>query len=254
MASEDRFGYEWDRYSDIYPDYEQQFLNWISPLGSEDFIGKDILDAGCGMGRNSYYALQYGAQSVMAFDADMRSVQAARKNLGDFSNSEILLMNIYDFNDENRYDLIFSIGVIHHLEDPKLALKNLIRALKPGGEILFWVYSYEGNEWIKKYISPIRERLLSRLPISSLHFITYFISIPLYYFIKIFPEANSYIAQISRFSFPHVHSIVFDQLLPKVANYWTKDQVLSMVENLDLSHISIQSPPNKMGWTLVGKK
>ena len=60
MASEDRFGYEWDKYSDIYPDYEQQFLNWISPLDSEDFIGKDILDAGCGMGRNSYYALQYG--------------------------------------------------------------------------------------------------------------------------------------------------------------------------------------------------
>ena len=77
MASEDRFGYEWDRYSDIYPEYEQQFLNWISPLDSEDFIGKDILDAGCGMGRNSYYALQYGAKYVTAFDAEMRSVQAS---------------------------------------------------------------------------------------------------------------------------------------------------------------------------------
>ena len=254
MASEDRFGYEWDRYSDIYPDYEQQFLNWISPLGSEDFIGKDILDAGCGMGRNSYYALQYGAQSVMAFDADMRSVKAARKNLADYSNSEILLMNIYDLNYENRFDLIFSIGVLHHLEKPKQALKRMMHALKPGGVLVLWVYSFEGNAWIEKYISPIRKKFLSRLPISFLNYITYLVSIPFYLSIKITTPTNAYIDQISHFSFFHVHQIIFDQFLPEVANYWTKEEVLLLVNDLHLSNVSIKSPPNKMGWTIIGKK
>ena len=254
MGSEDRFGYEWGRYSDIFPEYEKQFLNWIKPLGTNGFEGKDILDAGCGMGRNSYYALLYGAKFVTAFDADKRSVQVARKNLSDFPNTEILLMDIYDLDYKDRFDLIITIGVIHHLENPKLALSKLIRALKPDGEILFWVYSFEGNEWIKKYISPIREKFLSKLPISYLHSITYLISIPFYFYIRIFPETNSYIAQISRFSFTHVHTIVFDQLLPKVANYWTKDQVYSLVENLGLSNVSVESPQNKMGWILIGKK
>ena len=40
MASEDRFGYEWQRYSTIFPEYENQFNNWISPLKSKDLLEK----------------------------------------------------------------------------------------------------------------------------------------------------------------------------------------------------------------------
>ena len=68
MASEDRFGYEWGKYSDILPQYETQFNNWIYPLSKEDFKNKAIFDAGCGMGRNSYFALRYGAKSVVGID------------------------------------------------------------------------------------------------------------------------------------------------------------------------------------------
>ena len=35
--------------------------------------GKDILDAGCGIGRNTYWPISYGAKSAIAFDMDDRT-------------------------------------------------------------------------------------------------------------------------------------------------------------------------------------
>ncbi len=254
MASEDRFGYEWGKYFKILPQYESQFNNWIYPLNKEDLKNKDILDAGCGMGRNSFYALQYGANSVTGIDNDEISVNAARANLIQYKNSEILQRSIYEVEFKNKFDLIFSIGVIHHLENPNFAIKKLIDALQPNGVILIWVYSYEGNEWIKKFVSPIRNNITSKLPIEFLHFLTYFISIPFYLILKLINPSTRYYKQIAKFSFKHLHSIIFDQLLPEIANYWTKEEALSLLNNEKLTDISINHPPNGMGWTVVGRK
>ena len=72
MASQERFGFEWKIYSSIEPNHEIQFKRWVYPLSEKDFFGKDVLDAGCGMGRNSYWPLKWGAKSVTAFDFDKK--------------------------------------------------------------------------------------------------------------------------------------------------------------------------------------
>lgn len=254
MASEDRFGYEWRKYSTILPEYEKQFQNWITPFKPKDFNGYDILDAGCGMGRNTYFALKYGAKSVMGIDNDEGSVSAAQENVAEFENALINLKSIYELDYKDEFDLVISIGVIHHLEYPELALKKLIGALRPGGVILIWVYSLEGNEWIEKLVSPIRKKITSKLPISFLHHLTYVLSIPFFIYLKIFNTQNKYYQQISQFSFNHLHSIIFDQLLPEIAHYWTKKEACSLLKQSDLREISIHKPPNGMGWTVIGKK
>lgn len=254
MSSSERFGFEWNKYSAIDKNYEDQLKNWISPLTPGDFSGKKILDAGCGMGRNSYWALKWGAAEVTAFDFDQRSVDAAKKNLADFKNAEVIFRSIYEISWQNEFDLAFSIGVIHHLADPKMALSNLIRSLRPGGKLLIWVYSYEGNEWIVRYVDPIRKNITSKLPLGLVHFLSYFVSLPLYAFVKIFKGPSEYFKQLSGFEFYHVHSIVFDQLIPDVANYWKKEEINDIFSGLDLSKFDIYQPPNKCGWTVIGKK
>src|SRR3990167_3644553 len=114
MASQDRFGYEWNKYSEILPAYEEQFLRWIYPVDKHFFQKKTVLDAGCGMGRNAYWALEYGAEKVVAFDDDERSLAAARKALSEFQNARVERGNIETFQTPERFDLVFSIGVIHH--------------------------------------------------------------------------------------------------------------------------------------------
>jgi len=254
MASEERFGYEWKKYSTILPDYEGQFQNWISPLKPEDLQGYDILDAGCGMGRNSYFALKYGAKSVMGIDNDERSVSVAKENLTEFDNATINLKSIYELDYKNKFDIIFSIGVIHHLKYPELAIKKLVGALRPRGTILIWVYSYEGNEWIQNIITPIRRVITSKLPISLLHYITYILSIPFFLCLKLFKSEHPYYKQISKFSLGHLHSIIFDQLLPEIAHYWTKEEAYSLFKKNNLRAVSIHKPPNEMGWTMIGRK
>jgi len=254
MSSEERFGYEWDKYSQIDENYQNQFKNWVFPLNPDDFRGKKILDAGCGMGRNSYWSLKWGASFLTVFDHDQRSVAAARKTLKDFSNVEVLYQNIYGLKSVNEYDLAFSIGVIHHLENPKQAVKNLVRSLKSGGKLVLWVYSRVGYELVLKLINPLRKNITSKLPLPVVHLISYFFSIPLWLFIKIFRGPSGYLKQLSTFKFWHLHSIVFDQLIPRVANYWTREEVENLLKGLNLKDIDIHQPPNGNGWTIIAKK
>ncbi len=251
-GSTDRFGYEWNKYGQIVPEYEAQFLKWIFPLSKKDFVNKIVMDAGCGMGRNSFWSLKYGAKKVISFDYDYRTVDAAKKNLLKFDNSKVFFGSIYNVHYENEFDISFSIGVIHHLKKPREAVKALVKATKKGGIVLIWVYGYEGNEWIVKYVNPLR-KITSRLPSSITHTIGYALSIPLYSYIKLFWPKHPYLRQLSNFRFWHVNSIVFDQLTPRIANYWTKEEASSLFEEQGLKNIRAYRV-NKNSWTIIGEK
>lgn len=253
MASQERFGYEWGKYSSIDPNHEEQFIKWISPLNEKDFAGKDVLDAGCGMGRNSYWPLKWGAGSVTAFDFDKRSVESARRNLSEFKNAEVFYGSIYGLDIKNKFDIAFSIGVIHHLADPRKAIENMIASIKSGGKVLIWVYGYEGNEWIVKFINPVRKLFTSHIPPFLLNWLTCFISIPFFVYIKIFPVKHPYMKQLKNFGFRHIHYIILDQLLPKIANYWRREEVRDLFERQGLVNIEI-FPCNGNSWTAIAIK
>lgn len=254
MASSERFGYEWDNYDSNVPEYENKFRGWIAPLGPGDFRGKDVLDVGCGMGRNSYWALSYDAKSLTAIDADVRSVAAARRTLAEFKNAHVELSSIYDFNAQEQFDIVFCIGVLHHLEDPRDALVRMVAALRPGGTLAVWVYGYEGNEWIVRFVDPVRKHITSKLPLPLVHFLTYFCSVPLYLFVRLFRGPSAYLEQLSRTPFWYIHTTVFDQLIPSVAHYWKKGEVETLFSGLGLSQVDIHAPENKSGWIIIARK
>jgi len=254
MASQDRFGYEWSRYSSLDPNYEGQFWNWVAPLSAKDFAGKRVIDAGCGMGRNSYWALRAGAKEVLAFDYNESSLDSARKTLAEYKNVKIQFLDIHKIPFENEFDVAMSIGVIHHLEDSALALKGLFKSLVVGGTLVIWVYSKEGYEWVPKYINPIRKHITSKLPLVIVEAVSFVLSIPLYLFVKLAKPRSSYLRQLGSFGLAHIRSIVFDQLIPTIANYWTKEQVKQLFTDSGIKNFNIYRPSNENGWTVVAKK
>jgi len=147
---------------------------------------------------------------------------------------------------------VFSIGVIMFLENPHVAIQKLVNAAKKGGTVLIWVYAHEGNEWIVKYINPIRS-ITSRLPLRMTDIFARLLSIPLYVFLKSIPQRHPYFRQLSKNKFWHIHSIVFDQLIPRVANYWEREEALSLFEGKGLENIQIHRV-NENSWTVLGKK
>lgn len=249
-SSSSRFGYEWQKYSQLLPQHKEQFDKWTCLLSRDYFKDKEVLDAGGGMGRNSYWCLQYGADKVVLFDNDDRTVESAKNVLKSFPNAYVNKQNIYNLQYKDKFDIVMCIGVIHHLKEPTHAINNLAKAVKPGGKLLIWVYGYEGNEWIVRFINPIRF-FTSRLPPVITDIISYCFSVPLYLRIKLLKSKNPYYQQLKGFDFDHIHAIVFDQLLPKIARYYKKEEAQSLLSKLQDVQIA---RVNENSWCVMGTK
>ena len=252
-GSPERFGYEWQTYSELKPEYETQFLRWTSPLTPGDWRDKRFLDVGCGMGRNSYWPLRYGAATGMAVDVDERSLAAARQTLKTFANITVEKQSAYALNMADRFDVVFSIGVIHHLEFPEKALAAMTGATRPGGSVLIWVYGLENNRWIAYLLSPLRKALFSRLPIALVHHLSLYPSCILWLLLRLGVQPIEYFRLLRTFDFPHLRSIVFDQMLPKIAHYWSRSDVEKLMRGAGLTDIRLIWV-NEMSWTAIGVK
>lgn len=253
LGSPDRFGYSWDIFSEILPVHQEQFRRWSAALPAEAWKGVQFLDAGCGMGRNSHWAMVEGAAGGVAIDLDERSLAAARKNLGTHPTVDVRKHSIYEIPFENTFDVAFSIGVIHHLADPEAAVKQLIKAAKPGGRVLIWVYGQENMGWLTRYFDPVRRLLLSRLPLGLVFHLSLYVSAALWLALRLGLSRLEYYKLLRGLPFRNLRVIVFDQMIPRVANYWPKEFVEALVRNAGLEDIRLVHV-NEMSWSASGRK
>ncbi len=252
-GSPDRFGYEWSEYSEMRPEYEEQFRRWTAHLRPEDWQGRSFLDVGCGMGRNSYWPLSYGASRGVAIDVDQRSLAAARRTLAQFPNAQVLAASAYDIPFVGAFDIVFSIGVIHHLEQPRRAVAEMVRAARPGGRVLIWVYGRENNGWIVTFVDPLRKVLFARLPVAFVHHLSLYPAIVLWCALRFGLRRVGYFRLLGQFSFRHLRSIVFDQLLPRIAHYWPREAVAEMMREAGFADIRL-AWINEVSWSAIGTK
>jgi SAM-dependent methyltransferase len=252
-GSPERFGWSWNHYDQILPDHEEQFRRWTTLLPLASWKDKRILDVGCGIGRNSYWPMIHGAAGGVAIDVDDRTLAVARRNLARFGSLEVRRQSIYDFSDEAAFDIVFSIGVIHHLPDPRAAVQRMRDACRPGGTVLLWVYGYENNEWIVDYFDPLRKALFSRLPIGAVHRLSLLPTAALWAAVRAGVRPTAYLEQLGRFSFDQLRVIVFDQMLPRIAHYWRRDEVLALMQQAGLRDVRL-APVNDVSWCAVGTR
>jgi SAM-dependent methyltransferase len=252
-GSPDRFGYEWHNYAELRPEYEEQFRRWTAHLKPEDWRGLAFLDVGCGMGRNSYWPMTYGAARGLAIDVDDRSLAAARRTLAAFADMRVEERSAYEIGCEDEFDLVFSIGVVHHLEHPELALANMVKAAKPGGRVLIWVYGLENNRWVVALLDPLRKALFAQLPVGFVHHLALYPTMLLWLLLRFGFGGIAYFRLLRQFSLRHLRSIVFDQMLPKIAHYWPRETVERMMREQDLRDVRMIWV-NEMSWSAIGTK
>jgi 2-polyprenyl-3-methyl-5-hydroxy-6-metoxy-1,4-benzoquinol methylase len=253
-GSPERFGYSWDKFHSLSAEQEEQFRRWTALVNPDSgWRGKTVLDVGCGAGRNSYWVMRYGASDGLAIDADESSLAWAKATLADFKSLKVENCSIFDLNIENRFDIAFSIGVIHHLEDPAGALRKMTDAVKPCGEVLIWVYGRENMEFYVNVLTLVRNAITSRLPMPLLTTLTYLPAAALWIFLRIWRWELEYFRLLRGFPFKHLHHIVLDQLLPNIAQYWRQDEVRTLMENAGLNDIRLEHV-NGMSWAAIGRK
>jgi SAM-dependent methyltransferase len=235
----DAFAAEWLHFDEFYPEYEEQFLGWIEPLTRECFVGKRVLDAGCGTGRHAYLAARFGAASVVAVDLG-DSVRTASRHLSALPNVAVLQADLHRLPfraDDPGFDIVYSIGVLHHLPDPRAGFRALAQHVAPGGAILVWVYGYEGNAIVRRLVDPLRRLLTRRLTPEAIRVVSAPLAVALHALVKLVyaPAAGSrlgrrlpmseYVASLAPFSFRQNYSIVFDQLVAPTSHYIREHEV-----------------------------
>ena len=252
-GSPDRFGYAWDKFHEILPVHEEQFRRWTVPLTPSDWRGKRILDGGCGIGRNSFWPMRDGAASALLIDVDHRSLARAKANLADFPNAEIRYHSHYEALEPDSFDIAFSIGVIHHLASPPIAVQRLVEAVKPGGTVLVWLYGRENNGWIVWLVTPLRRVVTSLLPARAVDWLSWPATALLWLLLRCGLNRIEYFRLIRRFSFRHLQAIVLDHLIPKIALYYRRDEAIALLAEAGLVEVEAHWV-NEMSWTVIGRK
>jgi SAM-dependent methyltransferase len=153
------------------------------------------------------------------------------------------------------FDYAFSVGVLHHLPDPRGGFLSLASKVKLGGHISAWVYGAENNEWITRWVNPLRQRLTSRLnprvllQLSKLPTAIVFAATKLVYGpLNRSPRGaslarhlfyNDYLNAIAPFAWREQHTIVFDHLVAPTAFYIGREEFADWWSEIGAAEVEI---------------
>jgi len=258
------FGYEWRHFAELRPEWEQNFLAYMAPRGHAFFPGKLVLDAGAGTGRHAYYAARDDAD-VVAVDIGP-AVDVARLNTVDLPNVLAVQADLYDLPfAEGTFDFVYSIGVLHHLPDPPAAFRELLRVLRPGGEVAVYLYGRPGPGIRRALLSIVgaARQVTTRLPHRVLHWLAYPIAGAGWLFFVLPARALSLVpalrhvaasfplAAYAAYPFAVCVNDQFDRFSAPIERRYTDTEVRDWLVSEGLSEVEVR--PN-WGWVGSGRK
>jgi SAM-dependent methyltransferase len=154
--------WQWARLQD---DSRLLFEEWIQPHTMEVFRDRIVVDAGCGGGQHTSFVAGL-ARRVYAID--LNTVELARERNRAFTNVCFVEGDLATISLPEPADVLFCIGVIQHTADPSATFANLRTLVRPGGLLIVWCYSREGNLLNRCLVEPAKKLVLHRCPRSLL--------------------------------------------------------------------------------------
>ena len=233
-----------------YYNSKNHLLDMFGPI-MVDVKGKNIADIGSGPGRVIEMLLELKAKHVTGIEPS-DAIKLIKKT------SKITL--IQDVGEKlpvrKKFDYIFCLGVLHHIENPKPVLVNALKALKPGGRILCWFYAHEGNEIYVKFVNLLR-KITIYLPDKLLMIIAKFFTLTLTFYAHL-PYSllfkRDYFKNIFlKYNFTQRTLIIFDQLNPQNAKYYKKSEIEDLFISSGYKSILFYNNSN-YSWSVSAQK
>ncbi|MFN0119062.1 MAG: methyltransferase domain-containing protein [Blastocatellia bacterium] len=250
QATANNFGQQWLEFDHVSDHHDQQFRDWIAPVTPDFVRGKLVVEGGCGKGRHTSVMAGWGAAAIIGVDLS-QAVEAAFQNTRHLENAHIIQADIYRLPLRPVFDYGFSVGVLHHLPDPRGGFLSLAQKLRPGGAISAWIYGRENNGWIVYIINPLRKYITSKMPPRLLYFLSMIPSAILFAALRLVyaPLGGTalarqlfyadYLGYIARFPFREIHNIVHDHLTAPTAFYIRREEFAEWFREADTTDVSI---------------
>lgn len=153
--------------------FEEQFASTQTYVerfeGALDFVGKSVLDVGCGYGNACMHLVEQGAARAVGIDVDSHVLSFGKRALEtDYAH----LRDRVAFHDvdatgwetEERFDLVISKDSFEHIADPEGYMAVMKRYLEPGGTLAIGF----GPLWRSPYGA--HQKWMSRFPWTHLLF------------------------------------------------------------------------------------
>ena len=258
------FGDEWQRFPELL-EVHQGIFDWYfegpEPLR---WTGLKVLDAGCGMGRWLHFARKAGAE-IVGMDVSVAiDVAAARASDGaDFVQADL---RYPPFAPES-FDLVYSLGVVHHLEEPMAGVRALAKLVRPGGELRLYVYRTLDDEPRWKRLLFVAVTLLrhvtTRLPYPAVHAVSWFVAATataLFLWPRRLLRRWAWGDRLTR-GLPLVHyadvpfrmvvSEQFDRLVAPIEGRFRRDEVERWLRDVGFEVVAVLPG---LGWRAIGRR
>lgn len=244
-----------------------QVRDWFSPVELESLPGKRVCELGCGSGGLLQHVARFAGESVTGVELG-RSIETARENFRNMGLGHVRFVqeDLLSFALQHReeFDFVYSIGVLHHMQNPEEGFRAVVRAVRPEGRFHCWVYGYEGNVVIRILVEPLR-RIASRLP---WWLNKYGLALPLTIPFFLLSQAvkglsyeslreriplHGYLRWIADYPFAFHHHVAFDQLVSPQTTYLQRETIERWLQRSDLEETYLL-PRNGNSWKFGGVK
>jgi SAM-dependent methyltransferase len=254
------FGDQWTRFQDNSGYYGslQLFEDIVGAvLRPADVSGKHVADIGSGTGRIVEMLLAAGAAHVDAIEPS-RAHTVVRERFADRQDR----VTVHQLRGEEiaglgPFDVVCSIGVLHHIPEPLPVVKAAHAALKPNGRMVAWLYGLEGNRLYLALAQPMRG-VTKRLPDPVLQLLVHTLDVPLRAYITLsrylpLPLRAYMRGYLGKLAPDKRRLVVFDQLNPAYAKYYSRAAAVQLFEQAGFSDIAIHHR-HGYSWTIAGTK
>jgi len=269
----DSFGHEWAAFdygeTDTSEALDAQFRAYCTPLELNQFDPKKSIagDFGAGSGRWAsrlipYFSLVYalepsdGASTVLKnkFSGEVK-IAVLQETVG--ANSIPL----------ESLDLAMSLGVLHHIPDTGLAIKEVSRRIKPGGAFLCYLYYNLENKptfykLIFKAVNAVR-KIISALPQRIKQIVTSAIAAVIYWpLARLSKVLSKFGIKTSNFPLHHYADMPFvmlandalDRFGTTLEQRFSKAEITEMLRAADFDISTLRFSDTEPYWTFSVRK
>jgi SAM-dependent methyltransferase len=263
------FGDEWARFdqsdlseSELKLLFNEYFSIFPWKKISNNSIGFDL---GCGTGR---WAKLVAPRVKKLFCIDPSSaLNIAKQNLASNNNCEFISAGVDDIPMlDDSMDFGYSLGVLHHVPNTALGIKNCVKKLKSGAPFLIYLYyRFDNKPWWFKGIWFLSDflgrRVISKMPYRLRYFSSQVIAFCIYYplakaslfFDKLgVNTANFPLNSYKNLSFYTMRTDALDRFGTRLEQRFTRKEIEGMMVRAGLENIKFSK--SKPFWCAVGYK